>query len=322
MQAYLQYLRERERLAEAIHGAYWNALAAREAYDVNQRALARSRELLEINRKKFDDGLIDETEILAAEAALTTREVEVLARRDAVQQTRDLLLERIAVPVETWDEVEVAFPNAVPAGGAGEGADPWRAFETAREARADLAALRALKRSSEHEVEARRQDARGDLSVVGRIGRGDSDESLGDSLDFDLDLWSVGLQYSTSWSRSAEKAALSQARLRLRQVETELQAAERSVLLQCRLAARDLATSTERVAAAQRAGELHMRKLELEQEKLAQGRSNTRIVVDYQDDLEFAQLAYVDAVAHYRRDAVRFRSVQGRLLNESSEDRP
>jgi len=44
--ARLAYLYERDRLAARIYEAYWNAQAAKKAYEVNQHALARSRELL------------------------------------------------------------------------------------------------------------------------------------------------------------------------------------------------------------------------------------------------------------------------------------
>jgi len=317
-QARLQYLDERDQLAVGIHEAYWNAAAAEAAYDINQRALARAGDLLKSNREKFEDGLLDETAILAAEAALVTREVEVLARRDAVQQTRDILLELIAVSVEEWDEVAVVFPKENPSGQETMEPDMWLAFDMAREERPDLGSLRALRRSIRQDVILRQQEARPDLSVFGRVGRGDSDEEASESFDFDRSVWSVGLEYVTPWSRSAERAVLAQSELRLRQVDRDIEALERIVLLECRLVARDLATAHERVGATIRAMGIQERKLELEQEKFAQGRSTTKVVVDYQDDLEFAQLSCVDAVARYQKDRVRYRAVQGILLRDST----
>ena len=312
--ARLQYLYERDRLAARIYQAFWEANAALKRYEVNGASLTRSRELLETNRKKFEDGLIDETEILAADASLATREVDVLSSRDEVRRSRDVLLELMAVSVETWDSVKIAFHNDAPTMASTGPIDMIEAFEVAVESRPDLAAVRALKKQADFELALRKQDARADLEVRARIGRGDVAEALGDSFDFDRNIWSVGVALEVPLWRRAEKAALRQAAFQRQRADREYEALERIVLLECRLAARNVKTSAERVTAAMKASELQRRKLDLEQVKLSQGRTTTRFVIEYQDDLEFSQLAAVDAVARYEKDLAQYRLVQGILL--------
>lgn len=312
--ARLNYLYERDRLAARIYEAYWSANAALKSYEVNENALARSRELLRINRDKFEDGLLEETDILAAEASLANREVDVLSARDAMGRSQDILLELIAAPVETWDQTVIQFFDQPPSMSGDEAPDMLSAFATAREKRPDLDALDELREQAENNVKISRQEIRPDLVVSGSYGLGESDTRLQDTLGFEDEVWTVGLQLESSWSRREEKAALRQARLRLEQIDYEYEALERAVLLECRLAARNLRTSAERVTAAQRAREIEARKLELEQEKLVQGRTTTRFIIDYQDDLEFAELTYVDALARYQKDLAQYRLVQGTLL--------
>jgi outer membrane protein TolC len=137
---------------------------------------------------------------------------------------------------------------------------------------------------------------------------------VGERFDFDRDIWAVGVALELPLWKTATKAAVRQAELQIRRIDREYEALERSVLLECRLAARYAKTSAERVKATAKALALQGRKLELEQVKLAQGRSTTRFVIEYQDDLEFAQLAAVDAVARFEKDLAQYRLVQGILL--------
>jgi len=246
----------------------------------------------------------------------------VLSRRDAVQSNRDVLLDLISVPVTDWEQVTIAFSEPPPRAVAAADVDLSKAYARALEERYDLAALRALRARALSDIEVARQEARPDLTVFAGVGRGDTGAAYGDAFTFDDTVWTVGLRFEMPWLRTAEFSALREAEFRLRQVERDSEALERMILLECRLAARDLRTAVERVEATRRARDLEARKLEREQVKMAQGRSETRIVVDYQDDLEFAELAVVDAVAAYHIRLAQYRLVQGILLDSAGVAEP
>ena len=118
------------------------------------------------------------------------------------------------------------------------------------------------------------------------------------------------------WSRTAEKSALRQAGIQLIQLDNNMASLVKFIDLRCRAASRDLLTSVERVGAVERARDLHARKLELEEEKMGQGRSTTQLIIDYQDDLAFADADYISSVSIFQKALAQYRLVQGTLLED------
>lgn len=313
-----RYYFERDRLAAELYRRYWDVFAARKLVELNRASLDRARDLLRINRQKEQDGLLDETDVLAAEAAIALREVELLENENQFHTAREGLLQRIRYPVEAWDEVVLDVDAdraethpALPGAAVG--------FETAVKQRADLEAARLALRAAEVQLAAAERGTRPDLSLEAGIGRGGSGASVSDSMDFDKTVWSVGAALSSSLSRTGDKAEAARLRFEVEAAEEDLRDLESSILLECRSAARNLQTALKRVDAAEKAAKLQRSKLEQEQDKMEQGRSTTAVVIQYMDDLDMAEWTVIRAQAEAQVLWAEYQRVQGILVQETAQ---
>ena len=310
---WLSYLDERDAVALEIHRAFWNAYNEFSSFRVLQNGVSRAEKLLDINRQREVDGLLDETDVLAAEAALASQTVEVIAQQDAYIRTREGLLALIRHPMKSWEDVRLDFESGLQSALKGIRLNAWELYRDARSTREQFKALEQRIEEAQWTVESAAEQVQPELNVFGEFGLGDVDTTYRNSWGTSRMRWTVGLEFRTSWDRSAEQSILNQAELEVDALEDQIVQAEYDLLLACRTSARDLVTLNARLEAARLARELHGRKLVLETKKFEQGRSETSRIIDYQDDLEIAEGAVISAEAAYRIRAAENLRLQGRL---------
>ncbi|NKB25355.1 MAG: hypothetical protein GKR87_13455 [Kiritimatiellae bacterium] len=310
-QSELEFLYQRDLLTLRIYEAYWDLYAAQKGYETNQEALERSKRLLEINRKKYEDGLLDETDILAIEASLATREIDVLDRQNAVATQRDHLMRIIHVPFAEWGRVEVVYDLTLP--NPTNRIDALNGYETALLNRQDYAALQKAVEQAETFVTLKKEEMKSTLLLTGRLGQGDTDTTISDSFGFDDTQWAIGLEWEMAWGRKRKKSALRQAEILLEQANERVQEHKLLIAWESQKAARELRVAQKRISATQKSQKLETHKLTLENEKLHQGRSSIHRILEYQDDLEFAELASFQSIADYEKKQAQHKLVQGTL---------
>jgi outer membrane protein TolC len=309
----LDYARARDEVAAAIADDYWQALTAQVTADTRAATIERLGKLLENNRRLVADGLLNESAVLAVEASLAVVEVEVERLRHEAIGLDERLKERVNLPFEDWDRVRIDYhwPSSlsVPLE-----ANFTEVFETSMQQRADVEALRREEQRVESLIRWREQDDRGDIEIAGSFGRGGSDSDFGETLDFDKNVWSVGVMIDLSLGRSASRADLMQALLERERIRTEMTMLERSIQLACRNAVRSFSTAQRLVAAAEKARDAQQRKLDLEVERFQRGQSDTKTLIDYENDLEEAERQHAQARGALERARMALRLVQGEVL--------
>ncbi len=305
--ARLAYQRECELMAGRIADAYWDLQMARRNFDTGRDSLARAERLLETNRERVADGLLDETDLLSFEALIATRRVDVLSLSNAVANAGDALKNTIQLPREAWADVEIA-----PASDAVTAVE-HRGEEGAVSSRKDLAALGELVRQAEADVAMRESEFRHDLQLFGEVGRGSSGEDFDGSIAFDDNAWTIGVLLDVGWGRTAEQSALEEARLLHEKAGNNRRALEAAIGLECAVADRNLQNGRERVVETRRARDLQAKKLALEEEKFGQGRSAINVLVQYEDDFALASQGHNVALASYQKAIVQYRLAHGRV---------
>ncbi|MEM7392584.1 MAG: TolC family protein, partial [Verrucomicrobiota bacterium] len=291
------------------------ALKARE---VEEDTLRRFETLLTTTEKDFNDGLLDRPDVLAVKASLATRRVTLIERKNRKKTTHDRLMQLMRVPIESWDAMELSYREVDEEDPASADLEVGAAFRNALVHRPDVAALHVAWQEASALVRAGQDALKPSLNLVGSLGIGNSAEAFGDSVGTDQTAWSVGLELELPWNRTAEKARLKQAEIRLRQIEQRQDELTSSIKLNCREAARDLMTARERLKAGRIARDLHAEKLEAE--RAIPPRANERklpLLIEYQDDLSFADLAVVRATADVQVRRAQYLLVQGRLLTSN-----
>jgi len=302
----LAYERDAELLAGQVADAYWDVQMARKNFDTGRDSLARAERLLATNRAHVEDGLLEETDMLAFEALIATRRVDVLSLSNAVANATDALKNTMQLPRGDWAEVRIA-----PAGQSALEVKPVDGAASETSLRKDLAALSELEKQTEAELDIRASEFRHDLQLFGEIGRGSSGVDFDGSVEFDDNAWTVGLMLDAGWGRTAEQSELEEARLLHEKAVNSRKAMAAAIELECSVADRNLQNGRERVAKTRLARDLQARKLALEQEKFDQGRSTVSVIIHYEDDLAVADMEYNLAVASYHKATIQHRLAHG-----------
>lgn len=307
------YQRERNLLGLRIAEAYWNLYAAKASHTVGVESLDFAKTLLKSNRKRYEENLLDETDILAAEAVIETRTAEVTALNNIMRNAHDGLARTIQLPPEQWSKAPFTFPAAT---GIATTVDKElghaeRLHATAMRNRADLAALRIRQEQAQLDVRMKHNELKPALSVLGSLARGAANDTFGNTLGFGDTTWTVGVQFQTPLSRRREKSVLRKAELTGEAALNDLKNMEAGISLECRTAARTLQSARERLLASQRAVKLRKKRLVLENKKFDQGRSDIRWVIQSQDELARSQMAYHIALAQHEKARAACVTAQG-----------
>jgi HAE1 family hydrophobic/amphiphilic exporter-1 len=145
------------------------------------------------------------------------------------------------------------------------------------------------------------------LGQLGAVGYASMFKSL---LKNDYPQWSFALTFGYPIGNSTAEANLVRARLQYGQAQTQLRAAELTVVTQVRDAARQVMTNQKRVESTRASRELQEKKLEAEQKKFAAGMQTTFFVLQAQRDLAQARDLELSAILDYTRSLVDFETVQ------------
>jgi len=309
----MEYARSRQRVVASIKDDYWLALTAREVAGTRRAVIDRLARLLETNRNRFEDGLVDETAVLAVEASLSVAEVEVEVLNHEALALDERLKERINLPAADWDFTRIDYRLPENNGSTNSAPAFFDVYEQAMQNREDVAALRKEEQRVESLIRLRELEDRGDVQLTGSIARGDSDADFDRAMDFDRTVWSVGIAVDLSLKRSVSRSALELAFLERERIRTQMEMLQRSIELECRNAIRQLSTSRRLVDATRKSLELQTRKLELENKRFDRGQSDIKTVLDYQNDLEAAERDYAKAVGALQRAEVALQLVLGTI---------
>ncbi|MBN1671351.1 MAG: TolC family protein [Kiritimatiellae bacterium] len=311
--AALLLARQRQVLAAQITDAYWNVYAAALNARVGAESLERGETLLRISRDRFQDGLLDETDVLEAEAALATRGVHVVKLQDLEKGAAEFLKNLVQIRPEDWDRTAFGFPAepdvlarqtpSIPPANA--------LYEAAVRNRPDLKALREMERQAELDIRIKQQRMYPRLDLVGSAQLGSYGAEAEDAMGTDSSAWAVGFQFRLPLRRTAEKSALLQSRLSLEKTRNDIRSLLSVIHLEAGDAVRGLETAAKHVEATRQALALHARKLQLEQQKFEQGRSTTHLVVQFQDDRQRAEMLHNVAIGGLQQALARCELVRG-----------
>ena len=271
-----------------------------------------AEQILAENQAKVDAGLLPPLDNLEAEVALKNRQRELLDAEQAEEELRDLLAEQLnlAAPPEVIIP-DFLLSDVVPA----EEADLAYALSH----RPDLRRAEAQGESRRLEATIAEQRRRPALDLVANYGQkglaDDYGQSLDQSLQDDLQNWSVGLifNYPLGNRQAAGEAA------RKKYLATS---AQRDVERLREVARRELRTAQRQI----RLGELRLQVandgVTLAAEKLRNllkrrevGLTTTRAVFEGETDLARAQTDLADAEALYDNAITSYLRASGRLLD-------
>ncbi|HKD99658.1 MAG TPA: TolC family protein [Planctomycetota bacterium] len=303
-------------VVQQVHDAYWDLVFAVANRNVARSSLQLAERLLEINRKKVEEGVIAEVEIYQAQADVATRRETLLTAENSIRATEDAL-KQLLFPFESREEWSFWLkPTSAPPEPGSVPIPAWQdALTVALATRPDLERDRIALRNRELDLEQRRSELLPLVNFIGSV----SDSSLDGHVEFG-DLWrGVFPQYSLAFAIEVPLGNMT-ARANLRQAETSvssarqtLRATERQVAREVRDAVRQVAFGEEKIRASRRSREYSEKQLQAEELRFEQGLSTNFEVLTLQRDLAQAQTNQAQAVLDYAKAAVALERAKGTL---------
>lgn len=285
-------------LITVIERQYWDLILVYEDLKIQNAALQRAMELLEVNKSLIEAGRMASQEIVQAESDVATREISVANAENSIISAQIALQAQLDLPYRftiqpttemTFQPIEV---NAA------------ECLKNAYKFRPDWLIHEKYFKIEKMNLRLAQNRTRYQLGSYGGISSNStSTQSLGstfkEAFQFNSLTWNIGLSFVFPFN----KQVLMNGYL-LQQLSHDRQAIymaelKDNIRIAVENAVRHVQYSLNQVKLAQRAKKLSDKKLILEEEKMKVGRSTNFQVIAYQRDLTNAQNSELRAIATY-----------------------
>jgi len=303
---------------------YWELVYARRNREIVERSLERARKLMDLVNARVEakDLGPQDPSVGQAKAGIAVRQEQLVVADDTIRGVEDFLkvITELAAEPGAWNAA--LMPTTQPATTA-RVEDPARAIETALARRPDYEAARVAINSSEIAIHVARNellpklDLKASLSYMG-IGESWSRASseFGTFTHYE---WNAGLMFEYPLGNRAARARYRRATLDRQQARLQLRALERQVQLEVRNAIRAVATSMERLRAAEASVAAEQERVRAEEIRFREARLGTsQDVIFALDSLDEALRRRLRALIDLNSAMVDLELVKGTLLDSSN----
>lgn len=303
-------------LTQQVINAYLALVEARQQLGVAQESLSLARELHDRNRIQVEVGTLAPLELVQSEAAIATRDEDIIRSTSSVGDAADDLRQLLNLPPgELWQaEIEPTTEPQVEAMTINVDQAIQTAFAERPEVRSQEIALERFRLDS---IVFRNQMLP-DLDLNLRYGTGGFGLEFGDALNqitaLDFPTWSVSLDFAFPIQNRAARAASAIADIDVDRAQAQLDQQRTIVSTEVRQAARALDTALKQIEASRISREFQVKNLEAERKRYENGMSTSFQITQIQEELTRSRSREVSAVINYRRALTEYHRVTGRLL--------
>jgi len=294
---------------------YLDLVAAERDLEIRRASLELAQERLRVTEAGIRGGGVAKAELIPVEQAIATREEEVMAGELVVLDSSLALRRRVQLPIERGQLLLASTGDlAIPA-------RSWsqdQLIEAALASSPELAQLRASEAGATIEVEITENGMLPSLDLslqVGPSGTADGPITAAKNMvQFD-EFTAVGsLRLQTTLDRTQAKANARAARGRRERVRVTAIDVRSQIVEAVTRAVAQVQVAERRYGIAVRAVALAEQNLEVEQARLALGKSRNVDVLMRQDELRAAQLRAVRTIIDWHRAATAIAALTGEIL--------
>jgi outer membrane protein TolC len=294
---------------------YYSYFYYLENYSIAQSSLSRAQYLLEINRARYQKGLVSSVDLLETEAVVAQREKGLIAAEFALKKAEDKLkyITNLVDNPTLWNaEVKLVnrpqFKVVEP--------DLTESLKDAFEFRPDYESAQIDLASRDIKIKTAKNALFPTVDLVGSFGLNslgkDYEEAI-DKIDSDYKDWSVAVEFSLPWG-AGDRAEYDQKKLEKAQALLELKRLEQTIILEIRDKVREVNTQCRQVKAAKLAKEKEEQNYQAQEERYATGYVSTHDILEYQDRLAQAELDYIKGLIDYNVAIIELEESQGLTL--------
>ncbi len=294
--------RERiEQLIADVEKAYWAVVYRKKALDINADMLNRAEELYGAVKRNFDLGLAERPDVLATQANVLIRKKDVILAKDKYRRSREDLKFLMNVPADAKLSPRETFSREV---------EEPSLEKSIRTAFRNSRVYRKLKgeveiRDVTLKMESNRLWPELDLEGTFAMNGLDSDfaKAAGSTVVMDNTYCYAGVRFSFPLENSMARAERDRALHEKEKALLALKREERSIITRTGNALGSLVSFNRAVSKVGKAVGLQEEKLREEEKRFASGRSSTKNLIDYQEDLLRAEMQ--EAAEFFARETAR-----------------
>ncbi|MGE5197250.1 MAG: TolC family protein [Deltaproteobacteria bacterium] len=296
--------------------AYYSYIYYLENYALLKASLERAQDLLEINKARYEKGLLSSVDLLETETAMVEREKSLLTAGATLRKAEDdlKLITNLIDDPEVWNaklELIDGSPEFKE-----ENIDLLTCLKEAFVNRPDYNSQKIDLKSRDIRIVTAKNALLPTVDLAASFGLNGLGKDFQDALrninSEDKD-WSVGFVISVPWG-GAERAKFNQRNLEKAQAILSFKRLEQNIILEVRDRVRTVDAQMQQVKVAKISKDKEGQNYEAHKERYAAGQVSTHDMLDYQEKLSQAELDYVKALIDYNTALINLDKSQGLTL--------
>jgi outer membrane protein len=310
------YRQQQINILSKAAAAYWDLYFAQEKYNLRMASVQNAEKILEDSKERVRTGKMAETDMLEAEAGVLFRKsLEVQARQDIILAMNELRTFFSSSAADKEIEIKVADRIEIEQLELSLNSSLERASKLNPEY---VASLKKLEREDIRVAFAKNQRWP-QLDLKSSYGLNGLEDSVGDSYSEAFDAnhtsWSVGFELKIplgGGKRSRSELAI--AKNRKQQALLEAKGVEVAVVNTIDTAIHNIHSTLEQVMHYRNVASLNERLLVAEIARLKEGKSNSRLVLEKEENLNKAKEAEIESLVNYKKALLGLEVAEGSLL--------
>jgi len=272
-----------------VEKAYWRVVFQKRTMELRRGILERAERLHEVNRKNYDLGLIEKGDFLASEANVVIRETDMLVAENNYKAAEDELKLLMNMPEEYRILPSAAFVrerfqyNLVDC------------LKTAFGNRRDYKIKKRDVKIRDLTLKMKDNEKWPEVDLVGSMImnglEGDFEKAFGKTTVVDNVYYYAGVEVTLPVENSQARSEAKKAGFEKEKAIVSLKETERTIITQVGVSFRDVMTYNESSENMEQAVKLQRGKLDEEEKRFKFGRSSTKRLIDYQQDLLNAEMS-------------------------------
>jgi len=298
-----------------VQKAYWDLVLQTEKLRIYQDMVKQAKELFDVNTEKEKDGLAERPDVLAAEASYKQKTNVLLQAQNHLKTKENIL--RLLLNI-TDDQVSIVPLDVFSLQDQDERNE--YSLRVAFENRYDYKEALNNVKAKDINLAMKKNDIWPEVNLTASLARNGVGEHFKQAYngitEEDNPDFFAGLTISFPLENNEAKSKLKAAELEKAKILIDLKSLERKITVGIIDKVRNTNILKEVAANEMTVSQLQAQKLEAEEKRFSQGRSDTDTIVRFQNDVSLARITAVEAKYAYYAAGIDLRKEEGALLQK------
>ncbi len=288
--------------------------------EVREKSLERAEILLKKNLEKKKLGLVEDTDILGSRASLKKRYSDLIQAQNKVVELKEQL--KLLMSIDSNFSISTNIDNIANVKFNDINVD--NVITEAFSNRVDLKMLYEQRKIQELNTLNAKSKLLPQLNLIGSYSyygnAADADTAFETMKSGDNTSWTIGLNLSYPLYPISPISELKKARLELKKIDNNIKKKKLEIAKNIRLKINDIKITLDRLKLLKQTIDYQKNKLQKEEKKYKIGRSSTRVILAYQDEIDSAETEYLMVKFNYYIAVLSLEYEKGTFLKHYYKD--